>query len=747
MTLVCLRPRYALTLVLALCPASVVAGQQPSQGRTPGATVFSVRRAATPMRVDGRLDEPAWEGAEPIPLAWEWFPGDNLAPPVETRCWVTYDARSLYMACEAADPHPEQIRAHLADRDDLNRTPQDDHIVLLLDPFNDERRAFQFRVNPLGVQMDAVLSTAEGFEDFSWDAIWASAGRITAEGYVVEVAIPFRSLRFPKTTGLQTWGIIIERSYPRSNRHRVRSMPTDRSNSCLLCQANKLTGLQGISPGLNLELTPTLTSSRSDTIAGFPDGGVDAGKIKVDPGVDLRWGLTSNMSLNATVNPDFSQVEADAAQLDVNTRFALFFPEKRPFFLEGADFFNTPVNAVFTRTVAAPLGGLKLTGKAGANGIGLFGAYDRVTNLVLPANEGSASTQLADSSFTTVVRYRRDVGSSSYIGLLYTDREGSGYFNRVGGFDAFVQISRSNSLRAQYLLSATAYPAQVSADFGQPAEAFTGGGLEFQLQHASRDWFAYAQYEDLSPEFRADAGFVPRVDQREVGAGAVRNFWGPRGAWYTRLHAGLTSAATWKHDGTLTDREVAANIGYLGPLQTSLTLFGSYSRERLRDVDHDMVEGGLALSIRPSGAVVFNLSGHVGGAVDVANNRESLRVVAAPSVQFSVGRPLTVNVSHVYQRLMHQGQHIFTANLAQSRIFLHFSTRAHVRAVVQFQDVRRNLAEFPFPVPNKSQSLFTQLLFSYKLNPQTVAFLGYSDDRAGLTDVALTQTGRTFFAK
>ena len=136
-----------------------------------------------------------------------------------------------------------------ADRDDLDRTPQDDHVVILLDPFNDERRAFQFRVNPLGVQMDAFLSTAEGFEDFSWDAIWESAGRITDEGYVVEVALPFRSLRFPETSEAQTWGVILERSYPRSNRHRIRSMPTDRNNSCLLCQANKVTGFQGISPG------------------------------------------------------------------------------------------------------------------------------------------------------------------------------------------------------------------------------------------------------------------------------------------------------------------------------------------------------------------------------------------------------------------------------------------------------------------------------------------------------------------
>jgi hypothetical protein len=367
---------------------------------------------------------------------------------------------------------------------------------------------------------------------------------------------------------------------------------------------------------------------------------------------------------------------------------------------------------------------------------------------VLPANEGSVTTQVADSSFTTVARYRRDVGAASYVGLLYTGREGSDYHNRLGGVDAFLQLSRSNSLRAQYVFSETAYPAGVAAQFGQPTESFSGGGLDVQFQHASRDWIAFAQYEDLSPEFRADAGFVPRVDQRDVSAGLVRSIWAPRrGTWYTRINVGVNGRATWKYDGTLTDRVVGANVNYLGPLQTSLTLFGLQKRERLRGVDHELLEMGYMFSVRPSGAIVAGINGHVGEAVDVVNNRPSLRIIAAPNLQLSLGRSLTLNFSHVYQRLMFQGRHVFTANLAQSRIFFHFSTRAHVRAVVQFQDVRRNLAEFPVAVPQKSQSLFTQLLFSYKLNPQTVAFVGYADDRAGVEGVSLTQTGRTFFVK
>ncbi len=169
---------------------------QPLEGVTPPVRRFQVAGATSEIRVDAVLDEPAWSDAIAIDLPYEWFPADNVRPPVETECRVTYDTSYLYLGCRAFDPAPSQIRAHLADRDDLGRTPQDDHIGFLLDTFNDQRRAFQFRVNPVGVQMDAILSTSEGFEDFSWDAIWNSAGRITPDGYVVEVAIPFRSLRF-----------------------------------------------------------------------------------------------------------------------------------------------------------------------------------------------------------------------------------------------------------------------------------------------------------------------------------------------------------------------------------------------------------------------------------------------------------------------------------------------------------------------------------------------------------------------
>lgn len=741
-----MRPRLPIALLLAggMIPATAL-GAQTDLPPAPG---YTITETTSSIDIDGGLDEQAWRQATRITLDWEWFPGDNVTPPVETECWVTYDTGNLYVACRAHDPEPSAIRAHYADRDDLERTVQDDHIIVLLDPFNDERRGFQFRVNALGVQMDAFLSTAEGFEDFAWDAIWNSAGRITDEGYVVELAIPFRSLRFPEAAGPQTWGIILERSYPRSDRHRLRSMPTDRSDSCLLCQANKLSGFEGISPGSNVELYPTLTAGRSDTRVPFPDGDLEAGDPDVQPGLDVRWGITPNLSLNATANPDFSQVEADVAQLDVNTRFALFYPEKRPFFLEGADIFQTPVTAVFTRTVADPAGGLKLSGKAGANGIGFFAAYDRQTNLLFPGNQGSATGFLADSSVTTAARYRRDLGRSSYVGLLYTGRETfDGYHNRVGGVDAFWQITGATTLRVQTLGSATDYPDSLALTTGQPVSAFSGSALSAQLLYATRYWFANLEYLDFSPEFRADAGFVPRVNHRTAEAAAQRSFWGARGAWYTQIRAGVSAEATVDYDGQLTDRRASVFGGYLGPSQLSVGLSLNQNRTRVADVDHELLGLSAAVEVRPSGALRVGVHSGIGEQVDFANNRKAFSVTVAPSAQISIGRPVTLDVRHVLQRLASEGTHIFTANLFQVQGFYHVNLRIFVRAIVQWQQVTRNPAAYGFPVGKRSRSLFTQLLFSYKLNPQTVAFVGYTDTREGSESVDLTQRGRTFFVK
>jgi hypothetical protein len=660
---------------------------------------------------------------------------------------VTFDRRNFYVAFRCFDPDSSKIRAHLMDRDATDTLIQDDHISILVDTFNDERRGFQFRVNPLGVQADANFSEQEGYEDFSWDAIWNSAGKITEWGYAVEIAIPFNQLRFPRTSDVQTWGFSAERSYPRNVRHRMTSHRRERDVNCILCQFNKIIGIQGISPGLNLEVDPTLTSSSTDEREDFPSGPMKLAKVGVEPGLTARWGISPNLILNATANPDFSQVEADVAQLEVNTRFALRYPEKRPFFLEGADFFLTPFEAVFTRTVADPTGGVKLTGKVGKNAFGFFGAYDRINNLLFPSNQGSMPASLDKDVSSGVFRFRRDIGQNSTLGVIYTGRVAEDYFNHVAGVDGFLRLSKTKSLQFQYLHSETDYPEDVSLSYGQSEADFGGNAFLASFLHLGRNWRYGAVYRDLSPSFRADYGYIPRVDTRTVGGMLNPVIWGKSGGWFTQLGFGLEGSATYDYEGNLTDRHASLNWTYQGPLQSVSVIEYSRNRELYLGEPYELESFLWSYEMKPAGGLRFSLAVQFGDSVDYHNQRKAKVIRVMPYAEFGLGRHLNINLTHSLENLNLRMEKIFEANLSQVRLVYNFNVRTFVRFIVQYLDVSRNPALYFFPVPPRSSTLFSQFLLSYKLNPQTMVFIGYSDNYSGMTGVDLTQTDRTFFVK
>ncbi|MGW8264787.1 MAG: carbohydrate binding family 9 domain-containing protein [Longimicrobiales bacterium] len=733
-----------------LCP-TLLPAQEPDLGTGPAALRFSVQRGSGPIEVDGVLNEPAWGDATPVLLPFEWFPGDNEPAPVETEVRIFFDDENLYLGFRAHDPDPSAIRANLADRD----TPfQDDHVGFMVDPFNDERRGFQFRINPLGVQMDAIFSENEGYEDFSWDAIWDTDGKITEEGYVVEVAVPFKSLRFPRTAEPQTWGFMAFRSYPRDVRHRMRSHPTDRNRACILCQMNKMEGIQGVDPGRNVEVAPTLTAVRTDTRPEWPSGSWEDGDGEYEPGVTARWSMTPNLVFNGAVNPDFSQVEADVAQLEVNNRFALYYPERRPFFLEGADFFLTPLNVVFTRTVADPSVGAKVTGKEGANAVGFFLTQDRVNNLIFPANQGSRSASLRDEVTAGVLRYRRDVGEGSTLGGLVTLREGEDYHNRVYGADAFLRLSPTNTIQGQFLRSDTEYPAEIVEAFGQEPEAFQANALFLQFLHRSRDWMAVVNAKQLDEGFRADAGFIPRVDTRSGDVLLQRTWWASDpGAWYSFLNAGILVARTEDLDGRLTDERVQINGGYSGPWQSAVNVALARRKElHAETLFRDLDAAYVGFEIRPSGLGTFGFGTELSKTIDYLAGEAGTQITAGPSADLKLGRHLNLELRHSFRRLERNGDWAFIANLSQIRAVYNFNVRTFFRAIVQYQNIERNPDNYAVAVDREARTFLTQLLFSYKVNPQTVVFLGYSDNAMGLltqewdrTD--LTRTDRTFFLK
>ncbi len=758
------RPRWPSICLPAVLALSLAGAQEAPEirGRDLGRpeNPYKVSPATSEIRIDGLLDEQAWRDALAVTLDYEWFPGDGIEPPVGTEVLITHDARNLYVAFRCQDPEPSKIRAHLMDRDQVTTFVQDDHVIFMVDTFNDERRGFQFRVNPLGVQADAIFSEIEGVEDFSWDIIWKSQGRIDADGYVVEAAVPFSQIRFPSGGAPQVWGFDLGRSYPRNVRHRIASNYRDRNVNCVLCQVDKVSGFQGMKPGINIELDPTLTVSRKDEIDTFPDGSLQRGDEDYEPGITARWSVTADMTLNAALNPDFSQVEADVAQLEANQRFALFFPEKRPFFLEGIDIFTTPVNALYTRTISRPDWGLKLTGKQGRNVYGVFAAEDDAPPpVIVPFNQLSGLFLPEERITTTVGRYRRDVGGRSTIGLLYAGREGSesDYHNRVGGVDGFFRLGDRNTLRFQYLCSDTRYPeGSVAPELNQiVGESFDDDVLYLHYAFQGRKYASTAEYSDRGERFRADAGFLPRTNVRHANVDFMRQFWGEPDDWYSRIDAGGWGYRAEMQDGTHSDSSYGLFGALSGPMQSIVQVslerydvLSSLQELGIDDPAPTMFEGlhklELSAEFQPSGAWRLWTYFGAGEGVDFMNGRRADELSVRPGFEVKAGRHLNLKLDHSFTRLKDGGEELLEEELSELRLVYQFSLRMFARAILQ----RRLTVRPPDP---EEENFFTQLLFSYKLNPQTVIFAGYQDVQQdaylGAYADDLVRTDRFFFLK
>jgi len=727
-----------------------------------------VPRASGAIQIDGVLDEPAWQAGLELDLPYDTRPGENTPAPVRTTCYLTYDDRHIYFGCRADDPEPQKIRARLSDRD---RAFSDDFIGIVVDTFNDERQAYEFFVNPLGVQMDLTNDDVNGNEDESWDAIWDSAGRITDKGYEVEIAIPFSSLRFQRGGQEQTWGLDVARFWPRDHRYRLALNKLDREVSCYLCQASKVTGFAGAEPGKNLEVNPTLTTGRSDAIdIENPTGGLSDSDSQTDLGLDVRWGFTPSLTLNGTINPDFSQVEADVAQLSVNEPFTLFFPEKRPFFLEGADIFSSSINAVYTRTVADPAWGAKITGKEGRHGIGVFAAQDEETTLLFPAAQGSSIIRLDDQESTAaVVRYRADVGKNSAIGGLLTARDGEQYHNYVYGVDTVVRPTEADTIRFQLLGSETEYDATVAMDNGQPVGSFDGRALVVNYNHSERNWTARGSYQDFDENFRADLGFVTRVDFKMTILGGEYRWWGEEDNWYSRFTVGGDWDEATENDGTLIERETEAFTWFQAAKQSFALIGGGFRDRRFNGVEHDERFVNVSADFWPTANIFLGFNGGVSDRFDFsfapstgrARHGDELRW--SGQVGYNIGRHIKLDVSHNYRELdlpagspgldpmiTVEGK-VFEAHLTETRFVYQFSVRMFLRLITQYNRVDFDNKLGLGDPPTEGEDLVNQFLFSYKLNPRTALFVGYADTRANQLDpmdlTDLIQTERTLFAK
>ncbi|MDQ3917480.1 MAG: DUF5916 domain-containing protein [Acidobacteriota bacterium] len=496
-----------------------------------------ITRFDKPPVIDGKLDDEVWKTAAVFKDFIQWRPGELQAPSEPTEALMGYDSKFIYIAFRAHD-EPGKVRATVPRRDQVF---DDDWVGVWLDTFNDGRRAYELIFNPLGVQADAMFTEGVS-EDFSVDIVMESKGVVTNDGFTVEIAIPFKSLRYVAGKD-KLWGVQFMRTIKRFNNEQSTWSPIARDNSSLLGQSGHITGLEGVSTERTLELIPSLTISEqgervpvltAGQIAGLNAAGVrvpaDQGRFLnkpagFDPGLTAKFGLSPTMTLDFTLNPDFAQVEADQTVVTANQRFPIFFEEKRPFFLEGKEIFETIISAVHTRTIVDPDYAFKFTGKQGKNTFGLMLASDNapgnlndqqrdfIRDLRNPEADRLALTKILDRNATVgVLRLKRDFGKENNVGFLATSYDFVDQHNQVAGFDSRYRFNKTTTFTGQVLGSVSNRP------FFFPDEGVTAHRREHGLAYAydlnmSKHNFGY-EYQGVgrSNFFRADVGFNRRFN-------------------------------------------------------------------------------------------------------------------------------------------------------------------------------------------------------------------------------------------
>jgi len=470
---------------------------------------------ASPPVIDGKLDDQVWSSAVVLKDFYQVQPGDNLIPQNRTEVMLGYDSRFIYVAFHCYD-EPDKVRASVAKRDDIFN---DDYVGILFDTFNDQRRAYEFDFNPLGVQADGIWTEGVS-EDFSLDIVFDSKGMVTTDGYTVEAAIPFKSLRYLAGKD-KLWGIHFWRRTKRLNNSLDMWIPLDKDKNSWLAQAGHLTGLDGVSTERTLDLIPSLTVSqtgkRKPTLpvgTAFDPGKFVNEPVELDPGLTGKFTLTPTVTLDFALNPDFAQVESDQLVVTANQRFPIFFEEKRPFFLEGIDIFNTQIAAVHTRTIVDPDFAVKLSGKIDRNSFGLLVASDNAPGNFTEDERLSADNRFVDKNANVgILRLKRDIGSEdSFIGFLGTYRRFVDVYNELGGFDGRFRINKQTTFSWQALATRTRdilfFPEEgvfkdskqngfiYAVDYNQSGRHF---GHEFSMVGRTR-------------YYRADVGFNRRIN-------------------------------------------------------------------------------------------------------------------------------------------------------------------------------------------------------------------------------------------
>jgi hypothetical protein len=737
-----LRLLAAATLLVAAAPSAGAAGARPGPPLT-------IHRAPAAITADGDLSDAGWQGADRITVWFETRIGDNVEPQVGNVGMLAYDDRYLYAAFEFRDPDPKAIRAPLGDRDQLSSAT--DYAGLIVDSRNDGRTAQMFLANPNGLLYDALTSDVSG-EDSSPDFYWEAAGKITETGWNLELRIPFSTLRYGGEAE-PTWGILLYRNYPRDRRYNFFTARMPRDANCFVCNASDLQGLFDLPRGAHLVVAPFSTAQQVRSPRSGLGTPLESGDLDTEYGLDVKWSPMAAAALDGTWNPDFSQVESDAAQIAANERFALFFAEKRPFFLEGVDLFSTPLQALYTRTITAPRGGARATGRLGATSYTALFARDRGGGLViLPGPQGSDAAPQDFESDVAVARVRHDLGSS-FVSFMASAREMEGdAYNRVFGPDFQWRPRPSDSFTAQWLWSESRTPQRTDLAGEWDGRRLADRAMVASWSHTGRyhDW--YLQGQDMGEDFRADNGFIPQVGYRE-GYFETGYTARPKDSFLSRVRVFTANFVDVAPGGEVLNQRVSLGTGMDGRWTSFFRV--ELNQDAIR-VGHELLRRfrpRLLLESSPGRLLNhFSLEAYLGEEIDFANAREGrgATLVAAVQLRPSDRLLLTGTASRRWLNVSADGRNgrLFLAEIERVRATWMFNGRSFVRLIGQYVQTKRDVSLYGFAVEPKDATLSGSVLLAYKLNWQTVLYAGFGDDRTWLDPTGkLERSGQQAFAK
>jgi hypothetical protein len=712
--------------------------------------------------------------------------GEDVSEP--TDAYLGYDQKNLYVVFVCFD-NPGQVRARMSRREDVY---DDDQVEIILDTFHDRRRAYAFQTTPLGVQWDAIWTEASREEetsahfDTSFDTVWDSRGKVTSRGFVVWMAIPFKSLRFPATKQ-QEWGIILYRGITRKTEDSFWPHISYKVEG-RLGQAATLYGIEGISPGHSVELIPygLMRGYRALDTRDSTNPYFQKATAQGQPGMDAKFVIHDHFVVDMTANPDFSQVESEDPQITVNQRYAVYFPEKRPFFLENEDFFRTPLDLFFTRSIGDPSAGIRLTGKDGPYSVGLMATDDRSPGLAVPDYNQYSGMR----SYFTIARASRDIFRQSSVGALYTDWEcpTTGEFNRIGGVDTHLKLNPNWTLDGQAVVTSSNLSLSCEANLypfssgNRGHKNYYAGPAEKLELHRDGLHFTYdGIYNDISPGFVSIPGFINRVDIRETTQ-AVDYRFRPKKGWIVDWGPSLTTRYDFDHTGLRLDTDYAPYFAIQGRGQTIIILRPyEETRERLRPQDfcfygyavycgtpnagnfdyHEHTSGAtfqtgyfkkatIAASYFWGDGVNFEAVPATSTAAATAYNQPFLarQDVASATVTVRPIKPLKIDNTYLFERLRTTGNvyaavipavpgaghGIFNDHILRSKWNWQFTPQLSARIILQYNSLLAGTPGVGSPytyLPTQKQ-FNADFLITYLVHPGTAIYVGYNSDLQNL---------------